>query len=88
MVKNTIAAAVAGSSGIIALAGGVAANSLLRSVMKEEAGKRGIEVYYPKPVLCTDNAAMIAGAAYFEFMSGNEADLTLNAIPGLKLGDR
>ncbi len=88
LVKNTVEAAMRTKTGIIALAGGVAANSLLRSSMKEAAGKKGIEVYYPKPVLCTDNAAMIAGAAYFGYNSGNRADLCLNAIPGLKLGDR
>lgn len=88
LVKNTVAAALTKKTDRIALAGGVAANSLLRSSMKEEAARKGIEVIYPKPVLCTDNAAMIAGAAYFEYISGNTADLSLNAIPGLKLGDR
>ena len=88
LVKNTIDAALTKKTDKIALAGGVAANSLLRSSMKEAAGKKGMEVYYPKPVLCTDNAAMIAGAAYFGYKSGNMADLCLNAIPGLKLGDR
>ncbi|NJD02537.1 MAG: tRNA (adenosine(37)-N6)-threonylcarbamoyltransferase complex transferase subunit TsaD [Ruminiclostridium sp.] len=87
LVKNTVEAALVREAGKIALAGGVAANSLLRRCMKEAAEKKGIEVYYPKPVLCTDNAAMIASAAFFEYKSGNTADLCLNAIPGLKLGD-
>jgi len=60
LVKNTIAASQRMGAGKIALAGGVAANSLLRRQMKEEADKIGAHVYYPSPVLCTDNAAMIA----------------------------
>lgn len=88
LVRNTVDAALLKKTGIIALAGGVAANSLLRSSFKEAAGEKGIEVFYPKPVLCTDNAAMIASAAYFGYKSGNSSDLSLNAIPGLKLGDR
>lgn len=88
LVRNTIEAALMEKTGKIALAGGVAANSLLRSSMKVAALKNDMVVYYPKPVLCTDNAAMIAGAAYFEYKSRNVADLCMNAIPGLKLGDR
>lgn len=88
LVRNTVRAAELKKVSRIALAGGVAANSKLRSEMKEIAAIRGIEVVYPKPVLCTDNAAMIACAAYYEYMSGNIADLSLNAIPGLKLGNR
>lgn len=88
LVGNTIQAVIAKKADKIALAGGVAANSLLRSEMKEAAAKIGIEVFYPNPILCTDNAAMIAGAAFFEYINGNLADLSLNAIPGLKLGFR
>lgn len=88
LVRNTIQAALIKKSSIIVMAGGVASNSVLRSSMKEAAGKHGIGVFYPKPVLCTDNAAMIAAAAYFEYISGNIADFSLNAVPGLKLGDR
>lgn len=88
LVRNTIQAALIRKTGKIALAGGVAANSLLRTEMKGAAFKKGMEVSYPKPVLCTDNAAMIAGAAFYEYINGNIADLSLNAIPGLKLGDR
>jgi len=88
LVTNTIKAARKTGSDIIALAGGVAANSHLRSEMTSRAEADGIKVIYPKPVLCTDNAAMIACAAFYEFMSGNIADLYLNAVPGLKLGQR
>lgn len=85
LVKNTIAAAERKNIKNIALAGGVAANSLLRSIITENAGKIGFRVYLPKPALCTDNAAMIASAAYYELNKGNVSDLCLNAIPSLKL---
>ena len=88
LVRNTVEAAQTKKTGKIALAGGVAANSLLRRSMADAAAEKGMEVFYPRPILCTDNAAMIAGAAYFQYKSGNTADLCLNAIPGLKLGDR
>lgn len=72
----------------IAVAGGVASNSKLRETLIEEGKKNGIEVLFPSPILCTDNAAMIGSAAYFEYKKGNTADLSLNAIPNLKLGER
>lgn len=88
LVRNTTAAARNKNVRKIALAGGVASNSCLRSQMKENAKKSGMEVYFPSPVLCTDNAAMIACAAYYEFLKGNISDISLNAVPGLKLGER
>lgn len=88
LVDNTISAAKIKSVNNIALAGGVAANSALRNQMKTLAEENGFNVYYPAPVLCTDNAAMIACAAYYEFLKGNRSDLYLNAVPGLKLGER
>lgn len=72
----------------IAIAGGVASNSSLRSAMTEAGDKNGIRVLFPSPILCTDNAAMIGSAAYFEFIKGRTAGLDLNAIPNLKLGER
>ena len=69
----------------IALAGGVAANSDLRRRMAEEAGNWGMDVLSPPPVLCTDNAAMIACAGYYAYMAGETADLRLNAVPSLPL---
>lgn len=88
LVENTIAAAQIKNVKAVAMAGGVASNSLLREKMSLEALKNGLSINYPSPVLCTDNAAMIASAAYFEFTRGNVSDLYLNAVPGLKLGQR
>lgn len=72
----------------IAIAGGVASNSTLRETMISEGNKKSIKVLFPSPILCTDNAAMIGSAAYFEYLKGRKADLSLNAIPNLKLGER
>ena len=69
----------------IAIAGGVASNSTLRENLINEAGKKGIKVLFPTPILCTDNAAMIGSAAYFNFINGKVNDLNLNAKPNLKL---
>ena len=49
---------------------------------------KGMKVYYPEPVLCTDNGAMIASAGYYNYMNGIESDLELNAIPNLKIGEK
>lgn len=88
LVKNTLDAAHEKGVGNVALAGGVASNSKLRSDMKSAVLKAGMKMFYPRPVLCTDNAAMIASAAYYEYKKGNINGLELNAIPGLKLGCR
>ena len=71
-----------------AIAGGVAANGTLREGMRAACEKRGIRFYHPSPVLCTDNAAMIGTAAYYEYLAGTRHGLDLNAIPNLKLGER
>jgi N6-L-threonylcarbamoyladenine synthase len=71
-----------------ALAGGVAANTALRTAMREECGKRGTAFYCPPPILCTDNAAMIGSAAYYEYIRGVRSGYDLNAIPGLRLGQK
>ena len=72
----------------LAMAGGVASNSELRRRMKEACDKEGIRLYYPSPVFCTDNAAMIGAAGYYEYCRGTRSGWDLNAVPSLKLGER
>lgn len=88
LVNKAIGAAILKSSFKIAVAGGVAANSRLRERLTAEGKKRDIDVYFPPTVLCTDNAAMIASAAYYEYLNGNISDMYLNAVPYLDLTDR
>ena len=71
-----------------AIAGGVASNSSLRAAMKQACEKNEIEFYYPSPIFCTDNAAMIGVAAYYEYINGTRHGWDLNAVPNLKLGER
>ncbi|NLM35747.1 MAG: tRNA (adenosine(37)-N6)-threonylcarbamoyltransferase complex transferase subunit TsaD [Clostridiales bacterium] len=72
----------------IAIAGGVASNTALRNSLIKAGAEHNIDVLFPPPILCTDNAAMIASAAYFEYMRGVRSPLDLNAAPNLKLGER
>jgi N6-L-threonylcarbamoyladenine synthase len=72
----------------IVLAGGVAANSGLRSYLKSECEKNNIDLKYPPLTLCTDNAAMIGCVAYYDYIRGLRSSLDLNAIPSLKIGQR
>lgn len=71
----------------LAIAGGVASNSAIRNAFEVEAKRRNIEFYHPSPIYCTDNAAMIGVAAYYEYIGGIRHGLDLNAIPNLKLGE-
>ena len=72
----------------LAIAGGVASNSALRAAMQEECKKNNIQFYSPSPKLCTDNAAMIGAAAYYDYINGVRHGYDLNAVPNLKLGER
>lgn len=72
----------------LAIAGGVASNSALREGMKKACEERQIAFCYPSPVFCTDNAAMIGAAAYYEYLAGTRHGWDLNAVPNLKLGER
>ncbi len=85
IVAKTVGAAVSRKQDKIVMAGGVASNSKLRSMMEEACKKEGIRLYYPSPVLCTDNAAMIGCAAYYKYKAGEQDDLTLDAVPQLPL---
>lgn len=71
-----------------AIAGGVASNSGLKKAFEEACEKKGITFYHPSPVYCTDNAAMIGAAAYYEYLKGVRHGFDLNAVPNLKLGER
>lgn len=72
----------------LAIAGGVASNSALRAAMRKACEEREIEFYYPSPILCTDNAAMIGAAAFYDYQNGIRSGWDLNAVPNLKLGER
>lgn len=86
LVERAVAAAQKLGESRIAVAGGVAANTSLRGRMQEECKKAGITLYYPSPVFCTDNAAMIAVQGYYEYMAGKRSGWDLNAVPNLKIG--
>jgi N6-L-threonylcarbamoyladenine synthase len=83
LVEKTIRAASKYQVGSIMLAGGVAANRDLRTRLGESARDRQINLYFPSLVLCTDNAAMIAGKAYHDYVNGHFAPLNINAQPSL-----
>ena len=71
-----------------AIAGGVASNGTLREGMRAACEEKGVTFYHPSPIFCTDNAAMIGVAAYYEYKAGVRSGLDLNAVPNLKLGER
>lgn len=84
LVDNTIKAAKKLNINTIVLAGGVSANSYIRKRFMD-LEKEGMKIYYPDPILCTDNAAMIASAGYYNYINGITSDLELNAVPNLKI---
>ncbi|MCR5467483.1 MAG: tRNA (adenosine(37)-N6)-threonylcarbamoyltransferase complex transferase subunit TsaD [Lachnospiraceae bacterium] len=71
-----------------AIAGGVASNGTLREAMEKMCKEKGVEFFRPSPILCTDNAAMIGAAGYYDYIAGIRSGMDLNAIPNLKLGER
>ena len=88
LVEHTMLAAKNYKIPKIAMAGGVASNKGLREKMKMECETRNYSLYYLEPIFCTDNAAMIGAAGYYEYINGVRSGLDLNAVPGLKLGER
>lgn len=88
LVEHTMLAAEDYQMRKIAIAGGVASNGALRSAMEEACRERGFRFYRPSPILCTDNAAMIGCAAYYEYLKGTRHGWDLNAVPNLRLGER
>jgi N6-L-threonylcarbamoyladenine synthase len=88
LVEKSIMALSQQKSNRLVVSGGVAANSRLRALLKEKSDELGFEYFFPPMSLCTDNAAMVASAAYFDFKAGNIADLYANAVPNLVLGTK
>ena len=88
LVSHAVEAAKEYGYDRLAIAGGVASNSALRGKMEEACREAGIKFYHPSPIFCTDNAAMIGVAAYYEYINGTRYGWDLNAIPNLKLGER
>ncbi len=87
LITNVTKAINQFNSDKIVIAGGVSRNSFIRKSFDELANELNIKVYYPEPILCTDNAAMIAAAGYYNYINGERAELNLNAIPNLKIGE-
>lgn len=88
LVEHSMRAAEEYGMGRFAIAGGVASNSVLRESMKNACEKRKLKFYHPSPVYCTDNAAMIGAAGYYEYLAGTRHGWDLNAVPNLRLGER
>ena len=88
LVGNSMKALEAHNADKFAIAGGVASNSALREAMESACRERNVRFYRPSPILCTDNGAMIAAAAYHEYTKGDFAGLSLNAVPNLRLGQK
>lgn len=85
VVEKSIRAAKQLNYDKIVMGGGVASNTLLRKMLKDACLKEGIELFYPSPVYCTDNAAMVACCAYYDYQFGREDDLSMDAYANLPL---
>ena len=85
LVENALKACEQLKLNTIVLAGGVSANSYIRQRFNELEEDKKMKIYYPEPILCTDNAAMIASAGYYNYINGVRSNLELNAVPNLKM---
>jgi N6-L-threonylcarbamoyladenine synthase len=85
LTEKAVGACVKLGADKLALAGGVASNTALRALMKKACEKRNIKLYMPRPLYCTDNAAMIASCGYFQLQQGKISTLDLNANPDLAI---
>ena len=85
LVRKTLRALDQTGAKTLVLAGGVAANTLLRERLTAQLQPMGVRFSYPPPILCTDNGAMIATAGYYRYLAGEYASWKLNAVPGLNL---
>lgn len=88
LVSHSMAAVKEYGFDKFAIAGGVASNSSLRQAFEQECEKEKVWFYHPSPIFCTDNAAMIGVAGYYEYLKGVRSGYDLNAVPNLKLGER
>ena len=88
LVEHSMQAVKESGMNKFAIAGGVASNSHLRAALEEACAKRKIDFYHPSPIFCTDNAAMIGVAGYYEYIKGARHGWDLNAVPNLRLGER
>ncbi|KLU60134.1 tRNA N6-adenosine threonylcarbamoyltransferase [Peptococcaceae bacterium CEB3] len=85
LVRKTLLAVEQTGVKRVLLAGGVAANELLRTTLTRELKERDGRLFFPPPQLCTDNGAMVASAGYYRYLARDFAPWTLNAVPGLNL---
>ena len=85
LITNSIKAINQTNSKKFVIAGGVSRNSYIRKAFTDLGKEMNLEIYYPEPILCTDNGAMIAAQGYFNYIKGDRADLNLNAVPNLKI---
>ena len=83
LVKKAVDACIRNNCKTLALAGGVACNGALRNAIETACDKNGIQFIAPKPIFCTDNAAMVALNGYYTYLKGQFADLSLNAHPNM-----
>lgn len=88
LVDNSVRAAKDYGCSKLALAGGVASNTSLRAAMKSSCESEKLEFFHPSPIFCTDNAAMIGVAGYYEYINGTRHSWKLNAVPNLKIGEK